>query len=175
MKELAGHAANGAFRGQKSDAWEGGHHIPFLARWPGVTPAGSRCDQTICLTDLLATVAELTATPLPKAAGEDSVSILPLLCGKTDKPTREATIHHSIDGHFAIRQGAWKLILAKGSGGWSQTEKQAEALPEVQLYDMKADPREEKNVQKDHPEVVARMKGLLDKYLADGRSTAARP
>ncbi|HEX8912905.1 MAG TPA: arylsulfatase, partial [Humisphaera sp.] len=170
QKELAGHAANGSWRGQKSDAWDGGHHVPFLARWPGVTPAGSRCPQTVCLTDLMATVAEVTGGKLPADAGEDSVSLLPLLAGKVDAPTREATVHHSIDGSFAIRKGKWKLIEAKGSGGWSLPAPKAKDLPPVQLYDMQADPAETKNVQAENTAVVAELTALLEKYKAEGRS-----
>src|SRR5262249_43475527 len=109
-KELNGHSPNADWRGQKSDAWEGGHHIPFIARWPGVVASGSKCEQTICLTDLLATVAEMNEAKLVDNAGEDSVSILPLLRGKTDVATRTSIIHHSIAGEFAIREGKWKLI-----------------------------------------------------------------
>jgi arylsulfatase A-like enzyme len=178
LKEANGHQPSGIFRGQKSDAWEGGHHIPFIARWPGVTPSGSKCNQTICLGDLLATAADLAKAQLPNDAGEDSVSFLPLLRGKVDQPTREALIHHSIDGAFAIRQGKWKLIEAKGSGGWSLPAAKAanqKDLPDIQLYDMQADIREQKNVQAEHPEVVKQLKALLQKYQDEGRSVPKRP
>jgi arylsulfatase A len=174
LAEIGDHAPAGIYRGQKSDAWEGGHRVPFFVRWPGRVAAGSRCDQTVCLTDLLATAADLTGAALPDAAAEDSVSLLPLLAGRPPGPGRQAVVHHSIDGLFAVRRGKWKLVLAKGSGGWTQKEAQAKALPDVQLYDMEADPREQSNVQADHPEVVGELKRLLHQYLDEGRSVPHR-
>eukprot|EP00913_Durusdinium_trenchii_P013372 g12553.t1 len=101
-----GHRANRELRGQKADAWEGGHRVPFLVRWPGVVKANTVSNETICLTDLLATVAAVVDTPLPENAGEDSFSILPVLKGETLKrPIRTETVHHSVSGMFAIRHG----------------------------------------------------------------------
>ena len=73
----AGHWVSQRFRGFKPDIWEGGHRIPFIARWPGQVKAGSTCGQLICLTDLMASCADLLAAKLPDNAGEDSISILP--------------------------------------------------------------------------------------------------
>jgi arylsulfatase A-like enzyme len=112
-----GHRSNHIYRGQKAEVWDGGHRVPFLVRWPGVTPAGSRCLQSICLTDLMATCAELTEQPLPAGAGEDSVSMLPLLRGHTGQVTRQSVIHTSFRGRHAIRCGPWKLIDAPDGGG----------------------------------------------------------
>jgi arylsulfatase A-like enzyme len=169
-----GHHPSAHFRGHKADIFDGGHRIPFLARWPGRIKAGSCADQLICLTDLMATCAELLGKRLPDSAGEDSVSILPALLGKAKGALRESVVHHSIDGSFAIRQGKWKLELCPGSGGWSKPRPGADdtsKLPLVQLYDLKADVGEKKNVEREHPEVVARLTKLLEKYVADGRST----
>jgi arylsulfatase A-like enzyme len=102
--EKQGHFASAGFRGYKADIWEGGHRVPFIVRWPGRIQAGTQSDQLICLTDLLATCAELLGTPLPATAGEDSVSILPALLGIARAPLREAVVHHSIEGVFSIRQ-----------------------------------------------------------------------
>jgi len=173
--ESQGHFASGQFRGYKSDIWEGGHRVPFFVRWPGRVKAGSQSTQVICHTDLMATCAEIVGADLPGNAGEDSVSILPALLGTDRAPRREAVVHHSIHGLFAIRQGRWKLAVCPGSGGWGKpgdAEATAAALPSVQLYDLSADIAEAKNIQADHPDVVARLTGLLEKYVADGRSTA---
>ena len=115
---------------------------------------------------------------LPASAAEDSVSLLPILLGKTTEAIREALVHHSISGKFSIRQGRWKLELCPGSGGWSaprdpQAVKQG--LPSLQLYDMEADPSEQKNVQADHPDVVKHLTQLLERYVAQGRSTPGEP
>jgi arylsulfatase A-like enzyme len=172
--EAQGHFPSEFRRGYKADIWDGGHRIPFIARWPGRIKPGTKSDQLICLTDLMATCADILGVKLPDNAGEDSVSILPALLGKADKPLRESVVHHSINGSFAIRQGQWKLELCPSSGGWSDPKpKTAEAkqLPPVQLYDMTKDVGERTNEYKAHPEVVARLTELLKKYIADGRTT----
>ncbi len=169
-----GHNPSASFRGTKADIFDGGHHIPFLARWPAVVAPGSRTDQIICLNDLFATTADILGVPLPPDAAEDSVSILPLLRGRTETPVREAVVHHSINGSFAIRQGDWKLELCADSGGWSgptPNSPAARKLAPLQLYNVRADLGETNNVQAAHPEVVARLTHLLEKYVADGRST----
>ncbi len=171
--EKLGHFASAQFRGYKSDIWDGGHRIPFFARWPGVIKAGSRCDQLVCLTDLLATCADIMEVRLPDNAGEDSVSILPLLQGGS-RPVRESVVHHSINGMFAIRDGKWKLELCPGSGGWGKPGDAAalkEGLPAVQLYDLTTDIGETYNAEKDHPEVVARLTHELEQIVSAGRST----
>jgi arylsulfatase A-like enzyme len=156
-----GHNPSYIFRGIKADIWEGGHRVPFIARWPGKVPSDATNEETICSIDLMATCAALIDKELPKDAGGDSCDILPALLGKrSESPLREATIHHSIQGMFAIRQGKWKLILGKGSGGWS--EKGEEGDPPVQLYDMEADVGETNNLHAEYPEVVARLTALLE-------------
>ncbi len=172
--EAAGHFASAQYRGYKADIWEGGHRVPYFVRWPGKVKAGSGCAELICLTDLMATCADILALRVPPNAGEDSVSIAPALFGKARAPLREAVVHHSIQGKFALRQGEWKLVFGPGSGGWSQPgDKQArqQGLPSVQLYDMAADPAEARNLQAAHPELVRGMIHLLELYVAEGRST----
>lgn len=172
------HDPSAGFRGHKADIFEGGHRIPLLMRWPGHIKAGSRSEQTTCLSDLFATVADILDVKLPDNAAEDSVSLLPILEGKADGPVREAIVHHSINGSFAIRQGRWKLELCADSGGWSMPKPgspQAKGLPPVQLYDLAADPAETRNLQAEHPEIVARLIALLEKYVAEGRSTPGAP
>jgi arylsulfatase A-like enzyme len=169
-----GHNPSWVLRGTKADIFDGGHRIPFIARWPGKIKAGSTSDQIICLADLMATCADILGAHLPENAGEDSVSILPALLGTAKGPLQEAVVHHSVNGSFAIRQGRWKLELCSGSGGWSFPKpgtKEARALPPVQLYALSGDIGEKQNVQAEHPEIVARLTALLQKYVADGRST----
>lgn len=172
--EAKGHYPSYHFRGYKADIWDGGHRIPFLARWPGKIKAGSTSDQLSCLTDLMATCADILVTKLPDNAGEDSVSMLPALLDTASRPLREAVVHHSYNGSFAIRQGKWKLELCPLSGSWTDPKPDSpkmKALPPVQLYDMALDVGERANVYKEHPEVVARLTKLLEKYVKDGRST----
>ncbi len=166
--EAKGHFPSEFRRGYKSDVWDGGHRIPFIVRWPGRIKAGSHCDQLICLTDLMATSAEILGAKLPGNAAEDSVSILPALLGTATGPLHEAVVHHSIKGNFAIRQGRWKLEFCADSGGWS---KGGVTDAPGQLYDMGKDVGERTNEYNQHPEIVSRLTKLLEKYVADGRST----
>ncbi len=169
-----GHNPSAQFRGHKADIYEGGHRIPFLVRWPARVAAGKTSAQTICLTDLMRTMADVLQAPLPEGAAEDSVSLLPALLGRDRAPLREATVHHSINGSFAIRQGKWKLALCPGSGGWTAPrpgQHDTSALPLVQLFDLEQDPGETKNLQAEQPEVVARLTALLERYVREGRST----
>ncbi len=178
--ELAqvGHQPSYVFRGHKADIYEGGHRIPLIIRWPDRIAAGTQIDQTVCLVDLFATVADILDDPLPDDAGEDSVSNLPLWRGETlDSSLREATIHHSIDGSFSIRAGRWKLEMCAGSGGWSfpRPGPESEGLPPIQLYDLESDIGERANVQHLYPDVVERLQTLLTQYVEDGRSTPGSP
>ncbi len=175
--ERQGHFPSADRRGYKADIWDGGHRIPFLVRWPGKVKAGSTSDQLVCLVDLMATCADITGAKIPDNAGEDSVSLLPALLGRAAAPLHEAVVSHSINGSFAIRQGRWKLELCPDSGGWSAPKpgsKEAKGLPSVQLYDLHQDVGERTNVGSAHPEVVAQLTRLLEKYVAEGRSTAGK-
>lgn len=176
FQELAakGHQPSYHFRGMKADIFDGGHRIPFLVRWPGKVKPGSTCSDLVCLVDLMATCSDLLQQKLPSDAGEDSVSLLPVLLGTARQPLREAVVHHSINGSFSIRQGNWKLELCPDSGGWSNPKPgsaAAKTLPPLQLYDLAADIGEKINVAGDHPDIVRRLTSLLEKYVAEGRST----
>jgi arylsulfatase A-like enzyme len=176
--ERKGHYPSHVFRGYKADVWDGGHHIPFIARWPGRIKPSSVSGQLICLTDLMATCADMLGVNLPNDAGEDSVSLLPAMLGHASGPLREAVVHHSINGSFALRAGKWKLELCPDSGGWSAPKPgsaEAKKLPPQQLYDMAQDLSERTNLQEQHAEVVARLTRLLEKYVAEGRSSPGRP
>jgi arylsulfatase A-like enzyme len=181
-----GHYSSDIYRGHKADIYEGGHRVPFIARWDGKVKAGAVSDVPVCLVDLFATCADIVNAEVPDTAAEDSVSILPVLLGTASGPVREAVIHHSINGSFAIRQGRWKLAFCPGSGGWS-TPAPAEGRGKqentsvdpakladhewVQLFDLEADPAELNNLSGQYPEVVGRLTALAQKYIDDGRST----
>ncbi len=148
------HRANGGLRGTKADIWEAGHRVPFVVRWPGRAAPNSRCDQTICLTDFLATVAELHGGKLAEGAAEDSYSFLPYLFSKPRPTPRPPVIHHSAAGMFAIRDGQWKLVLGDGSGGREQPRGKPFARP-YQLFDLVQDLSEPDDVIGQHPQVAA--------------------
>jgi arylsulfatase A-like enzyme len=171
--ELYGHRPNGNLRGIKADVWDGGHREPFIARWPGKIPAGTVSDEVICLTDLMATCASIVDARLPDNAAEDSYNILPALLGKKrTEPIRQAVVHHSLSGVFCIRQGRWKLILGRGSGGFTSPRRYEPkpGEPEGQLYDMENDLAESRNLWNERPEIVKRLTNLLERYKRQGHS-----
>jgi arylsulfatase A-like enzyme len=181
------HDPSGGRRGYKSDLYEGGHRVPFIVRWPGHVPAGSRTGALVSQADLLATCADLVGATLPEDAGEDSISLLPLLGPEAPAaPVRDSVIHHSGEGRFAIRQGRWKLLAWPGSGGWSAPTphpsewldvpaEDLSTLPPFQLYDLEADPAERTNLAAKHPDMVARLGKLLRAHVDAGRSTPGKP
>ncbi len=178
------HKHDGArpWRGVKRDQWEGGHRVPFIARWPGRIKANSRSDQVLCLTDMMATCAALTGAKIPAKDGEDSVNMLPALLGKDEgKPIRQYTLHQTISLALAIRRGPWKYLDHKGSGGnnynrpgtWGMKQY---VLPEKapdapgQLYNLESDPGETTNLYFKNPEIVRELKGKLEEFKKSGRS-----
>ena len=171
-----GHHANYIWRGMKADLFDGGHRVPTIVEWNNVASKG-KCTQTICLNDFYATFAALNGYKLKDNEAEDSYNILPLIQNPCyPQIIREATVHHSIRGQFAIRKGDWKLLCSPSSGGWSfpkpGVDKDVIAnLPPIQLFNMKDDPIESKNVYREHPEIVKELKQLLQKYIREGRST----
>jgi arylsulfatase A-like enzyme len=168
-----GHKVSAHLRGSKADIWDGGHRVPFIVRWPGKIAAGSTSDQVICHTDLFATLADITGAALPPGSAEDSVSYLPAFTGKPIVSTRKGIIHHSISGHFAYRQGKWKLALAKASGGWS-SPREGKAPPgaaRAQLYDMSEDVGETTNLYRSQPERAQALLKQLESDVTRGRST----
>jgi len=176
-----GHASMGTLRGAKRDAWEGGHRVPFIARWPGKIQAASTSDETICHVDLMATLAVLLDVKLPTDAGVDSVNILPALLGqRREAPLREATVHHSGQGKFAIRRGDWVLILAstgddngkQGEPDWFQKDRGYAPHTEAgELFNLKADPTQKHNLYATETKQVIELMTLMERYVTEGRST----
>jgi len=176
FEELAtfGHDPSYLFRGHKADIFEGGHRVPFVVRWPGKVKPGSSSDQIICLTDLMATTAAIVGENLGSGAGVDSYNLLPALLHGQTAQIREATVHHSINGSFAIRKGKWKLINCPGSGGWSDPvpgSPEESGLPSIQLYDLDSDVGETRNLVDQYPEITRELMQLLKSYMENGRST----
>jgi arylsulfatase A-like enzyme len=176
-----GHASMGSLRGVKRDAWEGGHRVPFIVRWPGKIQAASSSDETVCHVDLLATLAALLDLKLPPDAGVDSVNILPALFGeRRDTPLREATVHHSAQGKFAIRRGDWVLIFAptgddnrkQGEPAWFRKDRGYEPHSAAgELYNLSTDPMQKNNRYDIETAQVQQLATLMERYVTDGRST----
>lgn len=161
-----GHDSAGGLRGMKADAWEAGHRMPFIVRWPGRVRKGSVSEQTICFTDLVATFAEITKAVLPEGAAPDSHSLLPVLLGEqsADQAIRPPVVMQSGNGSMLIRSGDWKLINQLGSGGFSKPDhiQPGPGDPAGQLYNLALDPGETNNVYLEYPEIVSRLTAELD-------------
>lgn len=178
------HRSMGRWRGVKRDTWEGGHRVPLLARWPSRISAGTSSDETVCLTDWMATIASLVGYDLPNDSAEDSYDIGPSLWGPDPvEPIREATVHHGIRGWFAIRQGDWVLIedhpgdnnsRANGEPAWLRRERGSDAPAEGELFNLASDPGQTRNRIAEEPDRAAAMKALLQRYRTEGRSVARR-
>ncbi len=168
------HASTGIMRGMKGDAYEGGHRMPFIVRWPGEVKADSVSQQTICFTDVLATFADVVGVNLPKGQGPDSFSFLKALkgSGKANTDARAALVLESARKHLSIRSGKWKYINGLGSGGFSDGFDSAYKAvnpglndPTGQLFDMEKDPGETTNLWSKHPEIVKRLSAELERLV----------
>ena len=165
------HRSNHAWRGMKADIHEGGHRVPFIARWPGRVPAGTLTDQLAVHTDLYATFAEIVGARLAPSSAEDSFSLLEALYGARDMTARPEAVHQSIRGMLALRRGPWKYIDGKGSGGFTRVDTSA-TDPPGQLYHLGDDPGETRNLFLERPEKV---KELQDILAAIRDATGSRP
>ena len=157
-----GHRAAGPLRGQKARVWEGGHRVPFLARWPGQIAAGAVSDDMLCLTDLLASFAALVGERLPPTAGEDSFNRLPVLKGETIE-ARPAMVHHSSTA-FSLRSGKWKIVFGLGKNRITPAEGKG------YLFDVETDPYETDNLWQDRPEIVAELTKRFAEIQSSGTS-----
>jgi arylsulfatase A-like enzyme len=163
IKNDGGGRLDNQVRGGKTEIFEGGHRVPFILRWPGKAPAGTVCEETICLADMMATFAELTGYSLADGDAVDSHSVLPLFSGG-QREIVPPVIHHSIKGELSIREGNYKLLFFYKNRA-DRTGLTAE------LYDLSRDQREEKNILSEYPEIGKRLSETLQTMIREGRST----
>ena len=195
----AGHRINGELLGFKFGAWEGGHRVPFIARWPGKIAAGSESDEIVSNIDLIATFAGLTGVELKDGQARDSVDIMPALVGEPAEPLRDHIIlAPSRPSNLAVRKGKWMYIGAQGAGGFT-ARKRGEHLfggpaaityagyrnsdirdgkikpgaPPAQLYDLENDLRQTRNLYHEHPGVVKELHALLASYRGAQKAAVA--
>lgn len=162
--EQFNHKAAGQFRGMKGDAFEGGHRVPFIVRWPNKIKANTVSGATTTLANLMAICKELLGEKDPRFETEDSYSILPVLLGKSKQIAGQpAVVHSSSVGFFAIRKGDWKLIEGRGSGGFTEPRVVVpkEGEPTGQLYNLASDIGETKDLYQQYPEKVKELRALL--------------
>ena len=168
------HDSAGGLRGMKADAWEAGHRMPFIVRWPERVKAGSHSDQLVCFTDLLATFAEVLGVTLPADAGPDSFSFLPSLTGQPPAATplrQQIVMQPGNRSLMTIRSGDWKLITGLGSGGFSKPSrvKPTPDGPQGQLYQLTTDLSERTNLYSRQPAIVQRLQAELKQIVDRGR------
>lgn len=168
-----GHNPSYIFRGTKADIYEGGHRIPLLIEWPAEIQKGRLCNRIVCLSDLMATMADILGVQLNADEGVDSVSNLPLWFNEDADEVREDIIHQSIDGSLSIRIGHYKLEMCPGSGGWSDPKPGEEKpdSPRFQLYDLDKDISERCNIIDLYPDIAKEMREKLKSHVMRGRST----
>jgi arylsulfatase A-like enzyme len=168
------HTSNGALRGTKADIWEGGHRVPFFVRWPKNVKANSRCEKSICHTDILATVAKIAGAKFDATSSEDSFSFASSLQGKPSAEKRPPIIHQSGSGFLAIRDGDWKLVLANGSGGRQKPKGKSFAKP-YHLFNLANDPGETKNLIEQQSQKANEMIAKFDAISHGDHKTSASP
>ncbi|MBG87189.1 MAG: arylsulfatase [Verrucomicrobiales bacterium] len=183
MREDHKHDAAGGWRGMKRDGWEGGHRVPFIARWPGRITEGQVSDQLINTTDIFATLASIVGYQLAENDAVDSFDMLPALLGKAAKPIRPHMITQSFRGEYQLRVGHWKYLAHKGSGGNNYTRPNMAkyALPETesdaigQLFNLDKDPGETTNLFFTQAAKRKEMQALLKTVSGtDGRTAPRR-
>ncbi|MBA7566239.1 N-acetylgalactosamine-6-O-sulfatase [subsurface metagenome] len=161
------HYSMGNFRGLKRDVWEGGHHVPFIIKWPGQVKSGSVSNELLSQIDVMATLTSITGIDLPKGAAPDSYSFLPLLKGKSNNPIRTELIHNTYESKWGIRKGDWIYINDK-SGEHSKmpdTFKRLRIYEDFEtkglLFNIKKDPEQVHNLYKEYPDKVKEMDKLI--------------
>jgi len=178
-----GHNSSGPLRGMKSDAWEGGHRIPFIVRWPGHVRPHSTSGALISQVDMMATFAALTGAQVSGDAAEDSFDLLPVFEGKS-QGVRQALVTQSGEGILSMQKGDWKLVTCSGGGGkWNpvgdlavlESDGGRQLWKNVQLFNTAEDLGEKSDVASQHPEKVQELMRLLKQHIEAGRSTPGKP
>ena len=198
----AGHYMNGTLLGWKFGAWEGGHRVPLIIRWPEHVPAGTQSDQLISSVDLLATIASLIGRDLNNDDGPDSFNMLPAITGKPIEPIRDHLVISPFrETHLSLREGPWMFIGDQGSGGFGKPReggkaggpqalglakrninsditfdgKVKEDAPLQQLYNLKTDRNQEYNIAREYQEIAKKMKQRLEDIKKSPRSAPIAP
>lgn len=150
--------SNGPLKGYKRDLYEGGIRVPMIFCWPGKIKAGSKTDHVSAFWDVMPTLAEITGFPVPKNL--DGISFLPVLSGNGEQKKHELLYweFHELDGRQALIQNEWKLVRYHVFTPEKIT---------TELYDLKTDIGEEKNVAAEHPQLVKEMIGFLNNSRID--------
>ena len=186
----AGHKLNGNLLGSKFGAWEGGHRVPFITKWPNKIPVKSESDHLISQIDLLATFASIVDVKLTREECPDGINQITELFGDAENPLRDLLIiSPNSPDHLAVRKNEWVYIPAQNEGGFQGTKIGSHTLggaastlltgqknsdievgkikpkaPPAQLYNLKEDPYQEFNVYAEHPETVKELNDIFLSY-----------
>ncbi|MEM9701677.1 MAG: sulfatase, partial [Planctomycetota bacterium] len=161
-------SSNAPLRDEKGSLYEGGIRVPLLVYWPGVTDAGRACDAAVTTSDLTPTIVNLAGGAVPDGVTMDGMSLVPVFKGECDA-ARDAVFWHYPHYHHsrpagAVRAGRFKLIEYFQPGGES----------ELELYDLRNDLGETRNLAAAMPERTAELLGLLREYQADAGALMPR-
>ena len=194
----AGHRTNGELLGQKTDAWEGGHRVPFFARWPQHIPSGTIRKELFLQVDLMATLADAAHIAIPPGASPDGHSELAGFTDPEHTPLLRPEAELLGTAGFALRQGKWIYLPKQGSGGmtapetpgkpWSQPyatmgfrnsdiDSNGQIKPDApaaQLYNLEEDPEQHNNVIAQHPEIAEKMQGRMNELKLIRRKPAPK-
>ncbi len=170
------HWSSEPFRGLKRDIYEGGHHVPFLIKWPGVIKPGTTSEALISQIDLMATLASVTGFDLPETAAADSHDFLPYFKGESKTPPRDTHVHNTYKDHYAIRSGKWLLVdaktgyVSKGYKDWEKRRDYPKDKHPVGLYNLESDPGQKINLADNEPETVRKLQERLASIRKQGHS-----
>ncbi|PQO38754.1 arylsulfatase [Blastopirellula marina] len=169
-----GHWSSAPFRGVKRDLYEGGHHVPFIVKWPGKIKLGSTSDALTSQVDLMGTIAAIVDYQLPKDTAHDSYNQLAAWTSNEASP-RNTIVHNTAAKAYAIRDGKWLLVDAKSGSQnripeWFDQQRgyQKDNLP-GELYNLESDPAQKKNLYESKPELVQQLKQKLKTIQANGQ------
>jgi arylsulfatase A-like enzyme len=191
LPEHFNHAINGKLRGDKGDLYEGGLRIPFIVRWPGRTPKGTKTAQPLQFNDLVKTFASLLDVRVPAGMARDSHDLHQALTGATDLASTRFLVFQGRSGFLALRQGPWKYIDTRGNGdvrrGVNKATYQGDGA-NAQLYNLAKDPGEQNNLVNRKPQIAARFRnrhrelveahqptGVPDNSITDSASPVQGP
>ncbi len=166
VKGANGHKSEGDFRGYKASTWEGGHRVPFIARWPGKIMPGSVSSEAISLTDMFATFADLVSYKTADSEGEDGYDVLPAFFGRRQENSDDRVrVFHSGGGIFSVRKGHWLLI--EGGTGFQAGRlnfKEDKIKEKGELYNLVDDPYQKNNLWDKNQVIVNELSILIKKY-----------
>ncbi len=175
--EKFGHFSMGNFRGLKRDVWEGGHHVPFIVKWPSHVQPGTVSDEVVSQVDIMATLSKIVGVDLPASAAPDSYDLSPVIFGEPyESPLRQATVHNTFESIWGIRVGDW-LYINDSTGGHRPLPESFKELTGYQdfdteglLFNMANDAEQRINLFDEHPEKVLELDSLITAYRTSERS-----